>query len=127
MSEIRSQATPARDELDEKIQRWLTSADKIASTGYSHQKVRLCESMGFDWHETIAALQKALPRTVNSATELDALPVGSVVWTQALVGPVGHIFVKCAGMWIIPWHDTAEDPLEQNGSVTVLFTPGEAG
>lgn len=43
------------------------------------------------------------------------------------VGPVGHIFVKCAGMWIIPWHDTAEDPLEQNGSVTVLFTPGEAG
>jgi hypothetical protein len=77
--------------------------------------------------ETLVPKGWSKPRTVNSATELDALPVGSVVWTPALVGPVGHIFVKCAGMWIIPWHDTAEDPLEQNGSVTVVFTPGDAG
>ncbi|MYV30723.1 hypothetical protein GQ649_26255 [Rhodococcus sp. DSM 6344] len=81
----------------------------------------------YQLEECIEKIEALKPRTVNSATDLDALPVGSVVWTPALVGPVGHIFVKCAGMWIIPWHDAAEDPLEQNGSVTVIFTPGDAG
>lgn len=116
MSEIRSQATPARDELAADIFR---SAANIDEGLYEHEAQELANRL--------LAAGWSKPRTVNSVAELDALPVGSVVWTHALVGPVGHIFVKCAGMWIIPWHDTAEDPLEQNGSVTVLFTPGEAG
>lgn len=119
MSEIRSQTTPARDELAEKVFDLLT---RVAEVGTLDRNVIA--------HGIAMGLEDAgwsKPRTVNSAAELAALPVGSVVWTPALVGPVGHIFVKCAGMWIIPWHDTAEDPLEQNGSVTVLFTPGEAG
>ena len=129
MSEIRSQATPARDELVEKIQLWLTSADKIASAGYSHQKVRLCESMGFDWHETIAALQKALPRTVNSYVELDALPVGSVVRE---LEDAPSVFEKVAYEegetgWEMPgdlhWYTPGEITLP----ATVLFTPRDAG
>ena len=120
MSEIRSQATPARDELAEKIERWLTSADKIASTGFSHQKVRLCESMGFDWHETIAALQKALPRTVNSAAELDALPVGSVIRSEDVTALKAR-----NGAWL--WDDgNYWEPLAGR-EVRVLFTPGDAG
>ncbi|QIP39691.1 hypothetical protein G9444_2505 [Rhodococcus erythropolis] len=114
MSEIRSQATPARDELAAYLDRVIDN-EAWANTGAEAAK-HIEEQLG--WSK---------PRTVNNAAELDALPVGSVVWTPALVGPVGHIFVKCAGMWIIPWHDTAEDPLEQNGSVTVLFTPGDMG
>ena len=121
MSEIRSQATPARDELAEKIERWLTSADKIASTGYSHQKVRLCESMGFDWHETIAALQKALPRTVNSVEELRELPVGSVVKSKIA------IYQKFRTWWAISG-DSREFPVQSVPlPATVLFTPGDAG
>lgn len=129
MSEIRSQDTPARDELDEKIQRWLTSADKIASTGFSHQKVRLCESMGFDWHETIAALQKALPRTVNSAAEMDALPVGSVVRE---LEDAPSVFEKVAYEegetgWEMPGDLHWYTPVEIALPATVLFTPGDAG
>ena len=119
MSETRPQATPARDELAETLMElwgWLGPDAAKMLVEQVEMLVEQVESAG--WSK---------PRTVNSAAELDALPVGSVVWTQALVGPVGHIFVKCAGMWIIPWHDTAEDPLEQNGGVTVLFTPGDAG
>ena len=119
MSEIRSQATPARDELAEKVFDLLT---RVAEVGTLDRNVIA--------HGIAMGLEDAgwsKPGVVNSAAELDALPVGSVVWTDALVGPVGHIFVKCAGMWIIPWHDTAEDPLEQNGSVTVIFTPGDVG
>jgi hypothetical protein len=78
-----------RDELGDKIERWLTSADKIASTGYSHEKVRLCESMGFDWHETIAALQKALPRRVETVEEAEKLTGGTVI--QDLNGAIGEI------------------------------------
>ncbi|WEX03834.1 hypothetical protein [Rhodococcus sp. RCBS9] len=115
MSEIRSQATPARDELVHILAGAVLDNPGGIGTLPQHAADRL---LAAGWSK---------PHTVNSAAELDALPVGSVVWTQALVGPVGHIFVKCARMWIIPWHDTAEDPLEQNGSVTVLFTPGDAG
>ncbi|UUE23826.1 hypothetical protein LRQ08_21610 [Rhodococcus qingshengii] len=139
MSEIRSQATPTRDELDEKIQRWLTSADKIASTGFSHQKVRLCESMGFDWHETIAALQKALPRTVNSATDLKALPKCSLIRGLEREGQrSGDVFEKVG-----PDHWLCLDPgdrfdgeettpshaiiLIYKAGIRVLFTPGDAG
>lgn len=117
MSEIRSQATPARDE-EQELKRDLLDGDLLGNVIASDAARMARHAIQRGWSK---------PRTVNSAAELDALPVGSVVWTPALVGPVGHIFVKCAGMWIIPWHDTAEDPLEQNGSVTVLFTPGDAG
>lgn len=132
MSEIRSQATPARDELAEKIQRWLTSADKIASTGFSHQKVRLCESMGFDWRETIAALQKALPRTVNSATELDALPVNTCG-----VDDGDHYWIRHSKNWHcscdgadVEWSSEnlwEEINLGGPGTFTVLFTSEDAG
>ncbi|MFF1946927.1 hypothetical protein ACFVWF_32840 [Rhodococcus qingshengii] len=137
MSEIRSQATAARDELDEKIQRWLTSADKIASAGFSHQKVRLCESMGFDWHETIAALQKALPRTVNSAAELDALPEDTVIRVQKRKGVKFATYYEKIhrNMWLAldPGdRSDGEDSWDAlfivrfNEAITVLFTPGDA-
>ncbi|MEA1796688.1 hypothetical protein [Rhodococcus qingshengii] len=123
MSEIRSQATTAREdaknELATAVLELLNQAAQIGTPGRAITAHLVARGLTADgWLK---------PRTVTSTSELDALPVGSVVWTPALVGPVGHIFAKCAGMWIIPWHDTAEDPLEQNGSVTVLFTPGDAG
>lgn len=116
MSEIRSQATPARDELAADIFR---SAANIDQGLYEHEAQELANRL--------LAAGWSKPRTVNSAAELDALPSGSVVWTPALIGRVGHVFVKCAGIWVIPWRDTPEDPLEPNGSVTVLFTPGDMG
>ena len=51
--------TAAETALDVKIQAWQKCADVIASTGFSHEKVRTCESFGFDWHESLAALIEA--------------------------------------------------------------------
>ncbi|MFD6518129.1 hypothetical protein [Rhodococcus sp. NPDC060176] len=124
MSEIRSQATPARDELAEKIERWLTSADKIASTGFSHQKVRLCESMGFDWHETIAALQKALPRTVNSWDDIRPTVVATVI--RDAHGDVFELWEDDDEQyWMTIGNDYGHQ--EPELPITVLFTPGDAG
>lgn len=125
VSEIRPQATTAKDELAGEIGLEIMEVVVDLTGGYKPDGERDHNRIEKGARAILALLK---PRTVNSEAELDSLPVGSVVWTQALIpGPVGHIFVKCAGMWIIPWHDAAEDPLEKNGSVTVLFTPGGAG
>lgn len=126
--ELVAEATPARDELLEYLRdAELPNTYYHQDDGYGTPAIRPATSseaaeMALD---VVEAAGWSKPRTVNNAAELDALPTGSVVWTRAAVGTVGHVFVKCAGKWVIPWRDTAEDPLEPNGSVTVLFPPGD--
>ena len=110
MSEIRSQATPARDELAELIasRRGVTAklndidrmmADRILDAGWSK------------------------PRTVNSAAELDALPVGAVVHSAA--GTIAAKLDRTEGVVFgihrsFQWSGLALP-------ATVLFTPRDAG
>jgi len=117
VSEIRSQATPARDELAADIFR---SAVDIDQGLYEHEAQELASRL--------LAAGWSKPRTVNSATELKALPLGSVItWLddderEAAVidwepGDGRH---TASAYWM---------GLESMISypATVLFTPGEAG
>lgn len=110
MSEIRSQATPARDELAGDIR----EVDGNHSLGASALADRLVDR---GWSK---------PRTVNSAAELDALPVGSVVrdkveWVGEIVTVAGRKHVFWAG-------NECEAGLDEIAlPATVLFTPGDAG
>ncbi|MBT9295353.1 hypothetical protein KKP62_10300 [Rhodococcus sp. GOMB7] len=105
MSEIRSQATPARDELAAYLDRVIDN-EAWANTGAEAAK-HIEEVLG--WSK---------PRTVNSATELDALPVGSVLARNLDHPDEMDVYVKrsdTAGWRYLPL------------PMTVLFTPGEAG
>lgn len=112
MSEIRSQATPARDELAADIFR---SAANIDQGLYEHEAQELANRL--------LAAGWSKPRTVNSAAELDALPELSVV----LVGG------QLAAQKDLAWFATGgEEPVEFNeeawkAGIVVLFTPGDAG
>ena len=112
MSEIRSQATPARDELAAYLDRVIDN-EAWANTGAEAAK-HIEEVLG--WSK---------PRTVNSATELDALPHESVIRDS-----LGDVYEKwwppdeSMTEWMTPgmsWTPTPTLP------ATVLFTPGEAG
>ncbi|MBT2265897.1 hypothetical protein [Rhodococcus erythropolis] len=120
MSEIRSQATPARDEL----------ADII----HVHVCANNLEDCTRECHLAAAALEKdgwSKPRTVNNAAELDALPVGSVVreicetdfFGVLLIPGTFEKFPNGLGWHVVAGHGSREVPLP----VTVLFTPGDAG
>ena len=104
MSEIRSQATPARDELAALIlaepNGWRLNRDNLAAQ--------------------ILAAGWVKPRTVTSAAELDALPVGSVIRSEDVTALKAR-----NGAWL--WDDgNYWEPLAGR-EVSVLFTPGDAG
>ncbi|MGQ5692116.1 hypothetical protein ACSVIA_20365 [Rhodococcus erythropolis] len=120
MSEIRSQATPASDELAETVFDLLAAAESMGEQ--RRNVIAHAIAIGLDdagWSK---------PRTVNSAAELKALPLGSVItWLddderEAAVidwepGDGRH---TASAYWM---------GLESMISypATVLFTPGDAG
>ena len=111
MSEIRPQTTPARDELAADIR----EVDGNHSLGASALADLLVDR---GWSK---------PRTVNSATELDALPAESVALFGITPGYKRH-----DGLWETSGVNdrfTTNEVFESLGGqpATVLFTPGEAG
>ncbi|PBI96960.1 hypothetical protein BKP42_36200 [Rhodococcus erythropolis] len=118
MSEIRSQATPARDELAEAVFDLLT---RVAEVGTSDRNVIA--------HGIAMGLEDAgwsKPRMVNSAAELDALPVGSVITT----GGVASIALTDLNQQVRVWdagHGAQCTTDRLTFPATVLFTPGDAG
>lgn len=120
MSEIRSQATPARDELAEK---WRADLIKAQGDDLTIELGRRGAS------ELLELLSPPKPRTVNSAAELDALPVGSVVRE---LEDAPSVFEKVAYEegetgWEMPGDLHWYTPVEIALPATVLFTPGDAG
>ncbi len=117
MSEIRSQATPARDELAERLMElwgWL---------GPDAAKMLV---------EQVEAAGWSKPRTVNSAAELDGLKPGTVL--RFPDGEIGMIMVTHDKRHVIGYPGilpTAElaDASQHcfDDGITVLFTPGDAG
>ncbi|BAH32991.1 hypothetical protein [Rhodococcus erythropolis] len=109
MSGIRSQATPAPDEL----------ADVI----HVHVCANNVEDCTRECHLAAAALQStgwSKPRTVTSAAELDALPFGSVIRSEDVTALKAR-----NGAWL--WDDgNYWEPLAGR-EVRVLFAPGDAG
>lgn len=135
MSEIRSQATPARDS-------GLTDALRDA-VGDNYDHGRNPNLTGQLWHEdgirdsidwagAARDLERegwSKPRTVNSYVELDALPVGSVVRE---LEDAPSVFEKVAYEegetgWEMPGDLHWYTPVEIALPATVLFTPGDAG
>jgi len=119
VSEIRSQATPARDEPAEKVFDLLT---RVAEVGTSDRNVIA--------HGIAMGLEDAgwsKPRTVNSAAELEALPHGTLI--RDVVDRVGEIETAISGNRVVFWiGNECEDDLEDiTLPATVLFTPGDAG
>lgn len=121
MSEIRSQATPARDEL--------------AGIIHVHVCANNLEDCTRECHLAAAALKKAgwsKPRTVNSAAELDALKPGTVL--RFPDGEIGMIMVThdkrhvIGYPGILPTAELADASQYCFGDgITVLFTPGDMG
>ena len=113
MSEIRSQATPARDELAADIR----EVDGNHSLGASALADRLVD---LGWSK---------PRTVNSAAELDALPVNSVVVDASDTPRTKRYGDSHMGAG---WTNAGRSPLSSREladgrPMRVLFTPGDAG
>lgn len=124
MSEIRSQATPARDETKNELAgavlELLNRAAQIGTPGRAITAHVVARGLSADgWSK---------PRTVNSATELDALPMFTVIRSEQ-----GSVWERQYGalgkpLWIeatqtrgFP-HTSDEITLP----ATVLFTPGDA-
>lgn len=132
MSEIRSQATPARDS-------GLTDALRDA-VGDNYDHGRNPNLTGQLWHEDgirdsidWAGAARDLerdgwpkPRTVTSAAELHALPVESVVRNKnGWIGEISIVSGKPVIFWI---GNECEDELKDIAlPATVLFTPGDVG
>ncbi|MCW2300715.1 hypothetical protein [Rhodococcus erythropolis] len=117
MSEIRSQATPARDELV----RILAGAvlDNPGGIGTLPQHAA----------ERIIADGWLKPRTVNSATELDALPVNSVVVDASDTPRTKRYGDSHMGAG---WTNAGRSPLSSREladgrPMRVLFTPEDVG
>lgn len=118
MSEIRSQATPERDEL--------------AGIIHVHVCANNLEDCTRECHLAAAALQNAgwsKSRTVETPDDLDELPPGSVIRGEFLIWEK-----NLAGTWLTPGvdknhHKTSTEVViaEAAPIFTVLFTPGEAG
>ena len=109
MSEIRSQATPARDKRDlADIIHIHVCANNLEDC-IGECRVAASDVIADGWSK---------PRTVNSAAEMDALPVGSVLARNLDHPDEIDVYVKrsdTAGWRYLPL------------PMTVLFTPGEAG
>ncbi|OQM82048.1 hypothetical protein [Rhodococcus sp. 66b] len=120
MSEIRSQATPARDEL--------------AGIIHVHVCANNLEDCTRECHLAAAALQKAgwsKPHTVNSIEEALTLPQGTVIRPGPIVWPrSGEISVNISDQrHYVHWtgSDCPDELATWMLPFTVLFTPGEAG
>ncbi|MFE5790643.1 hypothetical protein [Rhodococcus erythropolis] len=115
MSEIRSQATPARDELAGEIGLEIMEVVVDLTGGYKPDGERDHNRIEKGARAILALLR---PRTVTSAAELDALPIGSVL-ARNLDDPDGiDVYVKRSDL---AGHRYLPTPL------VVLFTPGDAG
>lgn len=118
MSAIRSQATPARDELaalSDTI--WRTETTDFG--GYSGRDARAVAD-----HLWAEGYRK--PRTVNSAAELHKLPVESVVRNaNGWIGEISIVSGKPVIFWIGNECEAGLDEIAL--PATVLFTPGDAG
>lgn len=112
MSEIRSQATPARDELAALIltepNSWRLNRDNLA--------------------DRIIASGWSKPRTVNSAAELKAEPDGTILRDED--GMVGVVSSDGSGFRYVLAVGDPRPYTFASWAVSpsaVLFTPGEAG
>jgi len=115
VSEIRSQATPARDdtknELATAVLELLNRAAQIGTPGRAITAHVVARGLSADgWSK---------PRTVNSATEAEVLAEGSVILDAR--GEVLH--------WIdrgdyLQWSDIWGNECGADYPATVLFTPG---
>lgn len=123
MSEIRSQATPARDELAEAIKGYgksfLGECEEVDVAKIEHSFDCMADGLA-DYLTEDDGWSK--PRTVNSAAEAEALAEGSVILDAR--GEVLH--------WIdrgdyLQWSDIWGNECGADYPATVLFTPGEAG
>jgi len=115
VSEIRSQATPARDELAEAI--------------HIHEctsNLEECIADSLEVERVLLAHGWSKPHTVNSAAELHALPVESVVRNRdGWIGEISIVSGKPVIFWI---GNECEDELKDIAlPATILFTPGDAG
>lgn len=109
MSEIRSQATPARGELVHILAGAVLDNPGGIGTLPQHAADRI---LAAGWSK---------PRTVNDAAELDALPDLSVV-----IDKHDDVSQKRGGQWC--GYETADCPsqrIAKYGPLTVLFTPGD--
>lgn len=130
MSEIRSQATPARDELAETMVDDLFEAENCG-------ELMTWDDNGTPWVNREAIAETLVPkgwskrRTANAPSEFEALPVGAVVLLTSR--RAGHVAWQkqegdrwCeASNWECSM--TSLELWAVNLPATVLFTPGEAG
>lgn len=116
MSEIRSQATPARDELAgerDALAMWLA--------GYG-----IPDAIAEDAATAFLNDYQRKPRTVTSAAELEALAEGSVI----LTGGVASIALTDLNQPVRVWdagHGAQCTTDRLTFPATVLFAPGDAG
>ncbi|MDV8005028.1 hypothetical protein [Rhodococcus sp. IEGM 1318] len=115
MSEIRSQATPARDE------RAALLADELQTQGATREFARYSAN-------ALVSAGWSKPRTVETPDDLDELPPGSVIRGEFLIWEK-----NLAGTWLTPGvdknhHKTSTEVViaEAAPIFTVLFTPGDA-
>ncbi len=121
MSEIRSQATPARDELERSAIGWQQYISRALG----------CKpgQLTYQLEECIEKIEALKPRTVNSATELDALPVNSVVVDASDTPRTKRYGDSHMGAG---WTNAGRSPLSSREladgrPMRVLFTPGDMG
>lgn len=125
MSEIRSQATPADGSLETEHYQLFNLIENTISA--------VIESAGpeDEYWEAASAVLKAgwsRPRTVNSAAELDALPVNSVVVDASDAPRTKRYGDSHMGAG---WTNAGRSPLSSREladgrPMRVLFTPGDA-
>lgn len=123
MSEIRSQATPARDELAGEIGLEIMEVVVDLTGGYKPDGERDHNRIEKGARAILALLK---PRTVNSATELEALAEGSVI----LTGGVASIALTDLNQPVRVWdagHGAQCTTDRLTFPATVLFAPGDAG
>ena len=112
MSEIRSQATPARDELAADIARAAREIDECFDI--AHESTELAERlMKVGW---------ARPYKVNTAQALDVLPSGTLIRSAT-----GAVFERHGDQWVVSQLHYGRARQNAKFPMTVLFTPGEAG
>ncbi|MGR6028983.1 hypothetical protein ACS7JX_19045 [Rhodococcus erythropolis] len=125
MSEIRSQAAPARDELAARDVDRFTLAELI-HVNVCHRDLENCEGECDLTAKGAVTAGWSKPRTVNSAAELEALAEGSVI----LTGGVASIALTDLNQPVRVWdagHGAQCTTDRLTFPATVLFTPGDAG
>lgn len=140
MSEIRSQATPARDSQEMRrlalqstaeIWRGLDVLDRELRAGQFtsargtvravRELVKMADTLVIAVTEHSLKLEK--PRMVTSAAELDALPNMTVVMDNC-----DDVSQKRGGQWCgYETADLTSKQIAKYGPLTVFFTPGDAG